>query len=499
MLSRGTRLGRYRILTELASGGMAQVYFGVGKSEGGFQRIFAIKCCHPHLVKEPGFAEMFLDEARLAAGIHHTNVIPALDVGRDGDVLYLVMEYVEGERLSALLRSALRDGVSPPIPVLARIFHDLLLGLHAAHDATRVDGSPLELVHRDVSPQNVLVGVDGVTRVMDFGVAKSSIRAATTSRGVVKGKISFVAPEQLRGEPIDRRVDVWAAGVTLWEALTLRKLFQGESHADTMHAILHAEIPPPSRVRPDVDPLLDAVVMRALERVPSRRWPSALDMAVALEEAVSLAPPRAVGSFVQGLAGQVLEERRQALRDAHEAARTNPRFAALRDSAPPPRSEPVSLDVTLPDPTPLEALALAARDEAPSAARLNRNARFWTIAALLLAVALGSMVALLVTHRERQSLPPAATPAPPIVSEPTRQASTSGTAAPAVASAPVAAQGEPSAQAAAETPSARSEPASDQTLAAPPPRRARSDRRQRRHSEAPGAEPRRREAAFDEL
>lgn len=195
-LSPGARLGRYQILAELGSGGMGRVYLGLGKSEGGFQRIFAIKCCHPHLLEEPGFAEAFLEEARHAAVVHDPHVISAIDVQRDKQHLFLVMDYVEGERLSHLARLGGKAQGKLPRPAVLRIVHDVLLGLHAAHEARAPDGSPLHIVHRDVSPQNVLVGVDGVSRVMDFGIAKSVNSSTSTSKGLVKGKIAFVAPSK---------------------------------------------------------------------------------------------------------------------------------------------------------------------------------------------------------------------------------------------------------------------------------------------------------------
>ena len=179
---------------------------------------------------------MFLDEARLAARIHHPNVVSTLDVG-EGEQLYLVMEYIEGDRISGLIKAAARKGERVPVPVTLRIMIDVLSGLHAAHELRDHQGHPLNIVHRDVSPQNILVGVDGVTRITDFGIAKAEARLTVTREGQVKGKMSYMAPEQLSSTNVNRRADVYAAGVVLWEALTGRRLFRADTEAETLNGI----------------------------------------------------------------------------------------------------------------------------------------------------------------------------------------------------------------------------------------------------------------------
>src|SRR4051794_33570181 len=204
---------RYELLGELATGGMATVYLGRMRRPMGFARLVAIKCMHPQYAKDPSFASMFLDEARLTARLRHPNIVPTLDIVADGGHLLIVMDYVEGESLAGLLR-LVRDAADRiPVAVACAIIHDLLLGLHEAHEARDDDGSALAIIHRDVSPQNVIVGLDGLARVLDFGVAKARSRVHHSNEGEIKGKIPYMPPEQLFGEAVDRRVDIYAAGV----------------------------------------------------------------------------------------------------------------------------------------------------------------------------------------------------------------------------------------------------------------------------------------------
>ena len=214
------RVGRYEALRPIASGGMATVYLGRAEGARGFERQVAIKAMHPHLADDPEFVTMFLDEARMAANIRHPNVVPTLDVAEEGGQLFLIMEYIEGFSLHAMKRALKKQNGSVPLPIALRIALDMLAGLHAAHELTSSDGAPMKLVHRDVSPQNVLVGVDGVSRIMDFGIARAEIRITATQGSQVKGKTAYMAPEQIRAQPIDRRCDVYAAGIVTWELIT---------------------------------------------------------------------------------------------------------------------------------------------------------------------------------------------------------------------------------------------------------------------------------------
>jgi serine/threonine-protein kinase len=303
-------VGRYAIFDEIASGGMATVYLGRLTGSGGFSRTVAIKRLHPQFAKDPEFVTMFLDEARLAARIRHPNVVPTLDVVAASGELFHVMEYVQGESLSHLARGVKARGERVPLRILMRIMNDVLQGLHAAHEARDERGVPLCIVHRDVTPQNILVGADGVARLLDFGVAKAAGRAHTTQDGQIKGKLAYMAPEQLLSSGVTRETDVYAASVVLWEMLAGERLFTGENELDVVAKLLQRDIRPPSRIAPDVPPALDALVMRGLDSQTRQRFASAREMCLALgacgvPEATSLE----VGEWVEHLASQAIAGR----------------------------------------------------------------------------------------------------------------------------------------------------------------------------------------------
>jgi eukaryotic-like serine/threonine-protein kinase len=297
--------GRYVIGDEIAAGGMATVHLGRMLGDAGFARTVAIKRLHPQFAKDPDLCTMLLDEGRLAARIHHLNVVTTLDVVASGNELFIVMEYVHGESLSALIRAAIRRREKVPPRIAAAALSGALRGLHAAHEARNAHGEPLGLVHRDISPQNILVGSDGVARVLDFGIAKAADRLHVTVDGRIKGKFGYMPPEQLHAEIVDRRADIYAAGVVLWEALVGARLFAGRENAPDLVRMVD---PPSSRVR-ELPPSYDAVVMRALSREAEGRFATALEMAEALEAAGPVAPPAEVGAWVSLVAGDLLEER----------------------------------------------------------------------------------------------------------------------------------------------------------------------------------------------
>jgi serine/threonine protein kinase len=304
-------IGRYALFGEIASGGMAKVYFGRLMGPVGFSRTVAIKRLQPHFASDPEFAAMFLDEARLAARVRHPNVIPTLDVVATQGELFLVMEYVQGESLAKLVRSCADRGESVPVRIAASIMSGALLGLQAAHDAHDEHGTPLGLVHRDVSPQNILVGADGVPRVLDFGVAKALGRTQSTREGQVKGKLSYMAPEQFHGEAVTRQADIYAAAVVLWEALTGRRLFSGDNEAIVLARIVKHEVVPPSRYRSEVSHELDRVVLKGIASKPAHRYASARDMALALEKSVGPVSTIEVSEWVEQVAGAQLSDRAQ--------------------------------------------------------------------------------------------------------------------------------------------------------------------------------------------
>ena len=242
-------VGRYAVYGRLAAGGMATVHLGrvvdAHPGEPSSPRTVAIKRLHPQFCKDPEFVAMFIDEARLAARIKHPNVVETLDILTMGQELLLVMEYIRGECFSKLLRAARRKNLHPSIGVVGAIASGMLHGLHAAHEAKDDDGKLLNVVHRDISPQNVMIGVDGVAKVLDFGVAKASARIQITRDGQMKGKLSYMSPEQLQGLPVDRRADVFACGVVLWEALTQKRLFVGDDASDVLRKSRPFALPRP--------------------------------------------------------------------------------------------------------------------------------------------------------------------------------------------------------------------------------------------------------------
>jgi serine/threonine-protein kinase len=273
-----TSIGRYEVLGELATGGMAEILLGRVTGPSGFERPVVIKRILPHLARQKPFVAMFLDEARIVAQIRHPNVVHVQELAQDGAELYLVMEYLEGESLAGVVKRLLVKQRSIPGVLAAHIVAEACSGLHAAHELRSDDGAPQNLVHRDVSPQNVFVTYQGQVKVIDFGVAKAADRIARTEAGQVKGKFEYMAPEQVRGEPIDRRTDVFALGVLLYELGTMRRLFKRFNQLAIVKAITEDPIVPPSRVAPDFPARLEPICMRALARVPASRYATAAEM-----------------------------------------------------------------------------------------------------------------------------------------------------------------------------------------------------------------------------
>ncbi|HEX3769879.1 MAG TPA: serine/threonine-protein kinase [Polyangiaceae bacterium] len=302
------RVGSYELLVEIGSGGTATVGIAVYRGAAGFERLVVVKRMHRRLTRDQEFSAMLLDEARLASSIRHANVVPVIDVVRTDDEVALVMEYVESVSLAQLIGASVHHGKKLHPAVVARILVDALTGLHEAHEAVDMRRQPLGIVHRDVSPENVIVGVDGVSRVIDFGIAKAASRLARTQAGVVKGKCSYMAPEQVDGQLVDRRCDVFSAGIVLWEALTGARLFRGDDDFDEMRKVMQAPVPPPSTLTGG-PPAIDAVAGTALARPVGERFQTARAFAHALEQAVPPAPPGIIADHVVSLCGAELEAR----------------------------------------------------------------------------------------------------------------------------------------------------------------------------------------------
>ena len=365
---------RYVVYGEIASGGMASVQYGRLLGPHGFTRPVAIKRLHPHFAKEAEFLSMFIDEARLSSRLVHANIIHTLDVIQTPGELALVMEYVHGESLWTLLRLAREQGRTVPLAVASSLIASTLHGLHAAHEARGDAGEPLEIVHRDVSPPNILVGSDGIPRLLDFGIAKALGRMHSTPSGEIKGKLGYVAPEQLHASHVDRRTDVYGASAVLWEALTGAALFDGPSEPAIVHRVLYDKIEAPSAHRKDVPEQLDAIVLKGLARGMTDRFSTAHEMALAIERSTRLATQSEIVRWLQEIAGDQLAARSRHLLQLQ---------AAKPDTAP-------AREQTRRMQSPTAVAAAAAEDPLLAELRPRRTrswAAFGLLSALLLAAA----------------------------------------------------------------------------------------------------------------
>jgi serine/threonine protein kinase len=296
---------RYEILARLATGGMAELFLARATAPDGDARHVVLKRVLPSRTHDPQFVTMFLDEARLAIQLDHPNIVRVFDIGQLGSSYFFTMEYVHGENVRTVLQRV--HGLRRRIPLAhaITIAAGAASGLHHAHDRADPEGKPLGIVHRDVSPANIMVGFEGAVKLVDFGVAKATVRSTETRAGTIKGKIAYLSPEQCIGnKPVDRRSDVFALGIVFYELLAVQRLFRRESDFATMAAIVTDEVPPPSVCRPDIPPALDAVVMRALAKAPDQRYPTAGAFLDALEHAARVG---GVELSVGGL-GQYLKE-----------------------------------------------------------------------------------------------------------------------------------------------------------------------------------------------
>ncbi|MDQ3036972.1 MAG: protein kinase [Myxococcota bacterium] len=318
----GDELGRYKVVAKLATGGMAEILLAKLSGPGGFERAVVIKRVLPHLAEQPGFREMFLDEAWIMSGLHHPNVVQVIELSEHESELVLVMEYLAGETLHALLRELAHGEVLPPA-LAAHLVSEIAAGLHAAHELRGASDQPLDVVHRDVSPQNVFVTYAGAVKLLDFGIARFGGRTNVTSTGEIKGKFTYMSPEQIRGERVDRRTDLWALGVVLWELCTGARLFQRANELLSFKAIVEEPIPRPSARRPEhaepLPPALEAIIMRALERDRAARYATASEM------------QRDLLAFVRASAGTVqLDQQCAALMERHFAERIDEKAELLR-------------------------------------------------------------------------------------------------------------------------------------------------------------------------
>ena len=330
-------LGRYRVVDEIGVGGMASVHLARMDGPGGFQKWVAIKRIHPHLVEDDQFVDMFLDEARIAAGINHANVAQVFDLGKDDNTYWIAMEYLHGEPLREVMRRAeeRRMRISPELA--ARISSDAAEGLHAAHELRGKNGQLLGLVHRDVTPHNLFLTYDGYTKVVDFGIAKVADRLSSTRAGTLKGKLAYMSPEQVRGAEVDRTTDIFALGVVLWEITTNQRLFRMDTDLDTLEKVQACIVPPPSTIVPGYPMELEQVVMKALAKRKQDRFQTAREFSRALQSYLmrsgAFVGPEEVSSFVRNVFADRIQKREAHLAWAAEVTSTI-NAAALRAGRP---------------------------------------------------------------------------------------------------------------------------------------------------------------------
>lgn len=480
MTPRPRRIGRYLLFEAFARGGMATVCFGRATGAVGFSRVVAIKRMHEPMAKDPDFVSMMVDEGRLAGRVRHPGVVPVIDVVQQPGELLLVMEYVDGLSLARLWRCALDQGERIPPSVAVAIVGNVLQGLHAAHEVRNERGELCGLVHRDVSPQNVIVGRDGLGRVTDFGIALARERLQFTRTEEIKGKLEYMAREQIRRERVDRRTDVYAASLVLWELVTGTRPFAGDTDQSVMRRISTAELPRASTLAPDLPAELDALISRGLSPHASERFPTALDMAAELERAVPPASQMEVARFVERVAGDELGER----------ARRVAEIEAWREETAPVSSEEtlvgeVSDDgegptLVVPEPVepapppPSERLAGETRTNAVKNVEDGPKRRDKLVWALpLLAFALGALLlgAVAVTRLGREAEVIASPPPSP--SAPTPQSPSAPTTPSAVApTTPSASASTPPSAVAPPPPLAEPAPGAAPEASPPPPPRA---------------------------
>lgn len=270
--------GRYQLLLEMARGGMATLFLARLSGPESFEKLIVIKRIHEHYAQEQSFIQMFLDEARITAAIQHPHVATVFDMGRQDLAYYIAMEYVHGQNMKDLLKAAVRQEGSLHWSMVCRLVADAAAGLHAAHELKSADGSPMNVVHRDVSPQNILVSYDGNVKVVDFGIAYAAERLTSTAVGMVKGKASYMSPEQVESYPVDRRSDIFSLGVVLWEGITMRRLFRADTEAATLLRVRDAKVPPPRQIDAKLPQELERITMKALARDPGQRYATANEM-----------------------------------------------------------------------------------------------------------------------------------------------------------------------------------------------------------------------------
>jgi serine/threonine protein kinase len=393
------RLGRYEVLRLLATGGMAEIFLGRVRGPEGFEKIVVLKRIKPALSAESDVVDLFLHEARIAATLHHPNIVQVHETGVDEGSYFFAMEYVHGENLSTVLHEVSRRGQTVPLDVALAIMAGICAGLHHAHERRDAAGQPLQIIHRDISPSNVLLGYEGSVKLMDFGIAKAATRSSETTKGVLRGKVAYMAPEQIRADPLDRRADLFSLCVVFYEMLTLSRLFGGgASDFAVLEAVLRKDFPPPSSLRPQCPPGIDEIIMKGLQRDRDRRYQTAEELQADIEAVASklhlTLSTLTLRRFVRELFGERVEAWQNAERHG----------ISLADHV-------IAQAPTKATPAPLRSIAPVAALSATRATppRLSRGLR-WQYKLLLATAALGvcATVAVTVRRRSHSRTPPAA-------------------------------------------------------------------------------------------
>ena len=301
-------LGAYVLIEQIAVGGMAEIYLAKTRGVAGFEKFLCLKVIHPNFADDEQFIEMLIDEAKIAVGLNHVNIAQIFDLGHDAKTYFIAMEYIDGADLFKIMRSLSERDVEVPVDTAVFIAQEICTGLDYAHRKRDESGKPLGIIHRDISPQNILISNSGEVKIIDFGIAKAASRSRKTQAGVIKGKYYYMSPEQAWGDQVDHRSDIFSAGIILYEVLTGQMLYLEEDVAVLMEMVRRAEIPRPTRRRPDIPPQLENVVMKALAKRPEDRWQSANDFQVALtgflySYAPDFTPERLANTLKQALEG----------------------------------------------------------------------------------------------------------------------------------------------------------------------------------------------------
>jgi len=289
----GTGYGPYRLLEKIATGGMAEVFKAKRSGVAGFEKILAVKRILPHLSYNKEFVEMFIAEAKLVAGLQHPNIVQIFDLGKIGGTYYIAMEYLDGTDLRTILRKLKERNLRMPLDLAVYVVSKVAAGLHHAHQRKDPEGRPFKIVHRDVSPQNILISYDGEVKLTDFGIAKAATKASTTEKGALRGKLMYMSPEQAWGKPIDHRSDVFALGIVLYELITDQRPFLGSSDMSVLERVRRGAVAPPSSLHPEIPARLEKVIMKALEKEPADRQRDAALMHQELEAILQESDPKA--------------------------------------------------------------------------------------------------------------------------------------------------------------------------------------------------------------